>query len=120
MFELKEKLGPFLWQFPPMVKFEPERFEHFLSLLPQDTDSALERALQYQPRMEGKVSLEAGPRRPMRHAVEIRHESFMDPAFIAESGNDVTVAFHSYLLPLLGAGLPDPCHLRAPAVAKCR
>ncbi|MFC0254137.1 DUF72 domain-containing protein [Massilia consociata] len=82
VFELREKLGPFLWQFPQMVKFEPERFEHFLSLLPQDTDAALECALQYQPRMEGKVSLDAGPRRPMRHAVEIRHDSFMDPAFI--------------------------------------
>lgn len=82
-FELREKLGPFLWQFPPMVKFDPERFEHFLSILPQDTDAALERALLHQPRMEGKVSLDAGPKRPMRHAVEIRHESFMDPAFIA-------------------------------------
>jgi len=83
VFELKEKLGPFLWQFPAMVKFEPERFEHFFSLLPQDTDAALALARQYQPRMEGKVSLDAGPRRPLRHAVEIRHDSFRDPAFIA-------------------------------------
>ncbi|CAN7174111.1 DUF72 domain-containing protein [Massilia sp. LjRoot122] len=83
VFELREKLGPFLWQFPPVVKFDPQRFEHFLSLLPQDTDSARELALQYQPRMEGRVSLEAGPKRPMRHAVEIRNESFLDPAFIA-------------------------------------
>lgn len=83
VFELRDKLGPFLWQFPPIVKFEPQRFEHFLSLLPQDTDNARELALQYQPRMEGRVSLETGPKRPMRHAVEIRHESFRDPAFIA-------------------------------------
>ncbi len=83
VFALREKLGPILWQFPPIVKFEPERFEHFLSLLPQDTDGALELARQYQPRMEGRVSLDAGPRRPMRHAVEIRHDSFLDPAFIA-------------------------------------
>lgn len=82
-FELREKLGPFLWQFPPVMTFDPERFEHFLSILPQDTDAARERALRYQPRMEGKVSLDAGPRRPLRHAVEIRHQSFMDPAFIA-------------------------------------
>ena len=83
LFELGDKLGPILWQFPPIVKFDPQRFEHFLSLLPQDTDSALDLARQYQPRMEGRVSLEAGPRRPMRHAVEIRHDSFLDPAFIA-------------------------------------
>ena len=46
IFELREKLGPILWQFPEMVKFDPLRFEHFLSLLPQDTEAALERALQ--------------------------------------------------------------------------
>ena len=83
VFELRDKLGPFLWQFPPIVKLDPQRFEHFLSLLPRDTDSARALALQYQPRMEGRVALESGPNRPMRHAVEIRHESFLDPAFIA-------------------------------------
>lgn len=83
IFELREKLGPFLWQFPEMVKFDHERFEHFLSLLPQDTEAALERALQYQPRMEGKVSLAMDAKRPMRHAVEVRHPSFRDERFIA-------------------------------------
>ena len=83
VFELREKLGPFLWQFPPMVKFDPERFEHFLSILPQDTESALALARHYQSRMEGKVSLAMDAKRPMRHAVEIRHESFRDPRFIA-------------------------------------
>lgn len=83
VFELREKLGPFLWQFPPIVKFDPERFEHFLSILPQDTGTALELARQYQPRMEGKVSLALDAVRPMRHAVEIRHESFRDERFIA-------------------------------------
>ena len=83
IFELREKLGPFLWQFPEMVKFDHERFEHFLSLLPQDTEAALARALQYQPRMEGKVSLAMDAKRPMRHAVEVRHPSFRDERFIA-------------------------------------
>jgi len=83
IFELREKLGPFLWQFPEMVKFDHERFEHFLSLLPQDTEAALARALEYQPRMEGKVSLAMDAKRPMRHAVEVRHPSFRDERFIA-------------------------------------
>lgn len=83
VFELREKLGPFLWQFPPNFAFEPERFERFLSLLPQDTDAALALARGHEERMEGRVSLDAGPRRPMRHAVEIRHESFRDSSFIA-------------------------------------
>ena len=83
VFELRDKLGPFLWQFPEMVKFDHARFEHFLSLLPHDTEAALERARQHQPRMEGKVSLALDARRPMRHAVEVRHESFRDERFIA-------------------------------------
>jgi uncharacterized protein YecE (DUF72 family) len=82
VFELREKLGPFLWQFPPMVKFDPERFERFFSLLPQDTEAALALASGYQSRMEGKVSLAMDQKRPMRHAVEIRHESFRDERFI--------------------------------------
>jgi uncharacterized protein YecE (DUF72 family) len=83
VFALREKLGPFLWQFPEMVRFDPERFEHFLSILPQDTDAGLALARQYQSRMEGKVFVETIEQRPMRHAVEIRHESFRDARFIA-------------------------------------
>jgi uncharacterized protein YecE (DUF72 family) len=83
VFALREKLGPFLWQFPEMVRFDPERFEHFLSILPQDTDAGLALARQYQSRMEGKVFIEPIEQRPMRHAVEIRHESFRDARFIA-------------------------------------
>lgn len=83
VFALREKLGPFLWQFPEMVKFDAERFEHFLSILPQDTEAGLALARQYQSRMEGKVFLGMDVKRPMRHAVEIRHESFRDPRFIA-------------------------------------
>jgi uncharacterized protein YecE (DUF72 family) len=83
VFELHEKLGPFLWQFPPNFKFEPERMEHFLSLLPHDTDAALELARHYEPRMAGRVSLAVDKKRKLRHAVEIRHESFVDERFIA-------------------------------------
>jgi len=84
VFALREKLGPMLWQFPPNFAFEPERFEAFLSLLPHDTHAAAELAKGYEPRMEGRVALDPGPKkRPLRHAVEIRHESFIDPAFIA-------------------------------------
>jgi uncharacterized protein YecE (DUF72 family) len=83
MFELREKLGPMLWQFPPNFKFDPERMEHFLSLLPHDTETALEMARHHEPRMEGRASLTIDNKRAMRHAVEIRHDSFIDEAFIA-------------------------------------
>ena len=42
----------------------------------------------------------------------------MEDEFITASGNDVTEAFRSYLLPLLGSGMPDAFRLRANAVAK--
>ncbi len=83
VFNLREKLGPFLWQFPPNFKFDPERMEHFLGLLPHDTEAGLALALQHEPRMEGKVALEIDKKRKLRHAVEIRHHSFIDEAFIA-------------------------------------
>ncbi|RJG21958.1 DUF72 domain-containing protein [Massilia cavernae] len=83
VFNLREKLGPFLWQFPPNFKFDPVRMEHFLSMLPHDTGEGLQLARKYEPRMEGKVALDVDAKRQMRHAIEIRHESFKDEAFIA-------------------------------------
>jgi uncharacterized protein YecE (DUF72 family) len=58
--ELKSKLGPILWQMAPTKKFDPDDFAGFLALLPKEI---------------------AGT--PIRHAVEVRHESFVTPAFVA-------------------------------------
>src|SRR5262249_55396221 len=57
---LKQKLGPVFWQMAPTKQFVPDDFAAFLSLLPQTLDG-----------------------RAIRHAVEVRHESFMTPAFVA-------------------------------------
>ena len=83
LFELRHKLGPILWQFPPMLPFKADRFEAFFELLPHDTEAALEMAQRHDQRVEGKLSLAIDRKRPLRHAVEIRHPSFVDPAFIA-------------------------------------
>jgi uncharacterized protein YecE (DUF72 family) len=58
--ELKEKLGPILWQFPPYKKFEAEDFEAFLTLLPAEANGM-----------------------KIRHALDVRHPSFAVPGFIA-------------------------------------
>ncbi|MEO8152316.1 MAG: 6-phosphofructokinase [Rhizobacter sp.] len=42
----------------------------------------------------------------------------MEDAFISESGTDVTDAFHHYLRPLLGSGMPEASRLRPNNVAK--
>ncbi len=79
---LREKLGPLLWQFPPSFRFDPDRFDTFFALLPHDTRAALALAKHHEPFMRERVWLETDRRRPMRHAVEIRHESFVDERFI--------------------------------------
>jgi uncharacterized protein YecE (DUF72 family) len=82
LFNLKEKLGPILWQFAPNFKYDLERFEAFLKLLPHDTQSAAEVARKHDDRMKNRSQLEVDAKRPMRHAVEIRHESFLDASFV--------------------------------------
>lgn len=79
---LKEKLGPFLWQFPPNFKFDADLFENFLSQLPQDTEQASVLARRHEPRMKGRAATETDARRKIHHAVEIRNESFADPRFV--------------------------------------
>lgn len=83
VFNLHEKLGPFLWQFPPSFRFDAERVEHFLSLLPHDTESALALARRREPHMKGRSCLTADKNRKLRHAMEIRNQSFVDESFVA-------------------------------------
>ena len=80
---LGDKLGPILWQLPPNLGFHADRLEAFLALLPRDTEQALALAREHDARLEGRSWLEPVNRRPLRHALEIRHPSFVDPAFIA-------------------------------------
>lgn len=82
VFNLKEKLGPILWQFPPNMKFDAERFDAFMRMLPHDTAVALSLARRREARMSGRAALKIDAVRPLRHAVEIRHVSFIDPSFI--------------------------------------
>ena len=79
---LGPKLGPILWQFPPRVKFDPERFHEFLRLLPKTTRDAENLARRHDERLNGRSWLTCDAEKPLRHALEIRDESFRDPAFI--------------------------------------
>lgn len=58
--ELGDRLGPILWQFMATKRFDPDDFAAFLKLLPHAHQGV-----------------------PLRHALEVRHESFDDPAFEA-------------------------------------
>lgn len=59
---LQSKLGPINWQMPPTKRFDAEDFAAFLALLPDKLDEL-----------------------PLRHAIELRHESFNDPGIAAEA-----------------------------------
>jgi uncharacterized protein YecE (DUF72 family) len=58
--ELGDRLGPLLWQFAPYKKFDEADFGAFLEMLPQSIDG-----------------------RKLQHVVEVRHDSFCTPAFVA-------------------------------------
>jgi uncharacterized protein YecE (DUF72 family) len=58
--ELAHKLGPIVWQFAPTKRFEPGDFEAFLKCLPDKVGSL-----------------------PLRHALDVRHPSFMTPEYLA-------------------------------------
>ena len=80
--ELGDRLGPLLWQFAPFKKFDEADFGGFLELLPQTLDG-----------------------RALRHVVEVRHDSFRTPAFVAlirKLGIAVVYAEHAKY-----PGIPD-------------
>ena len=84
LLKLGAKLGPILWQFPPSLKYDPQRFADFFELLPRDTEEAARLARRREPRMSGRASLRSDTQHALRHAVEIRHDSFAAPEFIAQ------------------------------------
>jgi uncharacterized protein YecE (DUF72 family) len=80
---LREKLGPFLWQFPPNFRFDAALLRRFFGLLPRDTSQAEALARRRDAKLRGRACLAYGPQRRLRHAIEVRHPSFVDPSFVA-------------------------------------
>jgi len=81
---LRDKLGPILWQLPPQLAFDAGRLDDFLARLPRDTAAARALALAHDARVEKSGTwIEAGPARPLRHALEVRHPSFADAQAVA-------------------------------------
>lgn len=81
VFRLRGKLGAILWQFPPSFAFSPDLFENFLARLPARTEDAAGLAREHDSHVK-EAFLRPDRSRRMRHAIEIRHASFCDTAFI--------------------------------------
>ena len=99
--ELKDKLGPINWQFMATKKFDPDDFAAFLKLLPRTVEG-----------------------RAIRHAVEVRHDSFKSPDFVSlarEHGVAIVIAGDSAFpqiadvtapfvyLRIMGTSETEPC-----------
>ncbi|WP_207454899.1 DUF72 domain-containing protein [Desertivibrio insolitus] len=72
-------LGPVLWQLPERVPFEPDVLAAFFDQLPRTTTEAATLAARYDKEPRGGTVLEAETEQPIRHALEVRHESFTRP-----------------------------------------
>jgi uncharacterized protein YecE (DUF72 family) len=79
---LGRKLGPILWQFPPQLGYDG-RFAEFIERLPRDTQRAAELAERHDRRLLGRSDTHTDARRPLRHAFEVRHPSFLCPEYVA-------------------------------------
>jgi uncharacterized protein YecE (DUF72 family) len=104
---LEEKLGPFLWQLPPTLRFLPDRIEQFFSLLPQTVAAAGELAREGDERLTTRfkqdpvTSTELLPMDTvLRHAVEVRH-----PSFVCEQFEDLCRRFGIAIVLADSAGL---------------
>ena len=82
---LAERTGPFLWQLPATSRFDEATLAAFLEALPRTAGQAAELAAQHDQRLSGDRALTTTtvPDLALRHAFEVRHESFRDPAFSA-------------------------------------
>jgi uncharacterized protein YecE (DUF72 family) len=112
---LGPKLGPVLWQLPPRMRFDAAKLEAFLRLLPRTTTAAAQLARGHDERMEGRSHLTTDADRPLRHAVEPRHESFRDPAFAAllrEQGVATVIADSAGTWPTFDQVTADLVYLR--------
>jgi uncharacterized protein YecE (DUF72 family) len=79
---LCEKLGPVLWQLPPVLSFDPDRLARFFDRLPRSTAAAARLAERRDERMRDRSWTTTDADRPLRHALEVRHPSFESAAFV--------------------------------------
>jgi uncharacterized protein YecE (DUF72 family) len=82
---LGAQLGPILWQLPPGLPFNAERVRPFFEALPRDLAGAERWARLHDARTTGRAALRApdGRERPLRHALEPRHASWLEDDALA-------------------------------------
>jgi uncharacterized protein YecE (DUF72 family) len=79
---LEDKLGPILWQLPPQLPFDKQRLEDFFGILPRTSAAAAEVASRHDSRIKHGAYLDVKEDRPLRYALEVRHDTYRDPSFV--------------------------------------
>ena len=77
---LGERLGPVLWQLPSRTRLNLDRLESFLAALPRSTTAAAELAEKHDDKVPDPLTTTEADR-PIRHALEVRNETFRDAGF---------------------------------------
>jgi uncharacterized protein YecE (DUF72 family) len=93
---LGAKTGPFLWQLPATYRFEPDRLDAFMRMLPRDSmmGEAVARDHDHRVRRGALVEAVSGLRVPYRHAFEVRHPSyFCEEFYDVLRANDCALVF---------------------------
>ncbi|HEX2672872.1 MAG TPA: DUF72 domain-containing protein, partial [Polyangiaceae bacterium] len=106
---------PILWQLPPQQTFDVPKLRAFFELLPRTTGQAAKLAQGHDQRLTGRSETRALNDQPLRHALEIRHPSFVQPAFVEllrEYGIAACVADTAGLFPCIWDVTADFVYVR--------
>jgi len=112
---LADKLGPLLWQLPPNLGYDPDRLSEFFNLLPRTTTEAAALAQRHDERLADRSWTTTDEERPLRHAVEVRHESYRAAEFLPllrEHDIAIVVADTAGKWPLLETVTSDFAYVR--------
>ena len=108
-------LGPVLWQLPPTFQFDAERLSAFFDLLPRTTEQAAALAKHHDDRVGDDALTKTEADRPVRHALEVRHASFVDaglPDLLRQHDVGLVVADTAGKWPLLREVTSDFAYVR--------
>jgi uncharacterized protein YecE (DUF72 family) len=112
---LRDKLGPLLWQLPPNLGFDADRLAAFFALLPRSTQEAAWLSRRHDERMTDRAITSTDVDLPMRHALEVRHRSFVTPTFtdlLREHAIALVIADTAGRWPLIREVTTDLVYLR--------
>jgi uncharacterized protein YecE (DUF72 family) len=113
---LGPKTGPFLWQLPPSLGFDADRLAAFFDLLPRTSAEAATLAASHDDKVAEDRALTTAPADvPLRHALEVRHQTFATPettALLREHDVALVVADTAGKWPLIEEPTSDHVYVR--------